>query len=586
MDTVDALARHTLDTLPLNVAVMDAEGTILLTNRAWDEFAGVGPEGDDMVGVNYLEATDTEGDDHAAEAVAGLREVIEGDRELVTLEYPCHSPDQKRWFLMRATPLPATAEGSVVVAHIDITARKLAELQTRRQQRELEHLLGRLQGLVVDVMEAVVQATDRADIERTVCEQLAQVGDYAVAWVGRVDLRREAVVPSAVAGDVALPEDATVPLAGDDPVALAVERHEPEVCRDRNGVALAPLHEAVFAAEAFGWADAAEPAADGGGDGVAAAPGGEADEPAGVEDGQAADSTAVDDGQAAEAAAVEDERGGALAVFPLVYGSTEYGVLTLYAPASDAFDERELAVLQVLARVASTAINAAEGRRILATDSVVEVEVTLRAPGVFFADLSRDLDCVLEYEGTLYGTGDAVTMLFVASEVDPDALLEGARAHDDVREARLVSSSDDGGVLEVVVDVPPLVAALAERGAETTALRVENGQVRATIEHPAGADTRAIVEALEDLYDSVSLAARRERERREQTRGELVADIESALTDRQRLSLEKAHVGGFFDWPREVSGEDLAASMDISPSTYHQHLRAAERKVLDALFDA
>jgi PAS domain-containing protein len=50
MATLDSLARHTLDTLPLNVAVTDDEGTILLTNRAWDEFAGVGPEGDDMVG--------------------------------------------------------------------------------------------------------------------------------------------------------------------------------------------------------------------------------------------------------------------------------------------------------------------------------------------------------------------------------------------------------------------------------------------------------------------------------------------------------------------------------------------------------
>ena len=523
-----SLARHTLDTLPLNVAVIDDEGTILLTNRAWDEFSGVGPEGDDMVGVNYLDATDTDEDDYAAEAVAGLREVIDGDRELFTLEYPCHSPDQKRWFLMRATPLPSAAEGSVVVAHIDITARKLAELQTRRKQRELEHLLGRLQGLVVDVMEAVLHATDRADIERTVCEQLAEVEDYAFAWVGRVDLRREAVVPSVTAGDATLPEDAAVPLGTDDPVALAVERHEPEVCRDRAAVALHALHDAVYT------------------------------------DGN-------DD--------------GALAAFPLVYGDTEYGVLTLYAPAADAFDERELAVLQVLARVASTAINAVEGRRILATDSVVELELTLRAPGVFFHDLAADLDCALEYEGTLYGSGDLVSMLFVASEVDPEELLAAARAHDGVADARLVSAGDESAVLEVGVDVPPVVDELAERGAETTALRAAHGQVRVTLELPAGADTRALVEHVEDRYDSVNLAARRERERREQTRGELVAAIEEALTDRQRLALEKAHIGGFFDWPREVSGEDLAASMDISPSTYHQHLRAAERKVLDALFE-
>jgi PAS domain S-box-containing protein len=561
MATLDSLARHTLDTLPLNVAVTDDEGTILLTNRAWDEFAGVGPEGDDMVGVNYLEATDTDEDDYAAEAVEGLRDVIEGDRELFTLEYPCHSPDQKRWFLMRATPLPPEAEGSIVVAHIDITARKLAELQTRRKQRELEHILGRLQGLVVDVMEAVLHATDRADIERTVCEQLAQVDDYAVAWVGRVDLRREAIVPSASAGVERVADGATIPLGGDDPVALAVERHEPEVCRDRSTVGLDDVHDAIFR-------DVGATAVD--------------DENAGdANAGDANDTHGEGSAGAGEAA----DGAGALAVFPLVHGTTEYGVLTLYASESDAFDERELAVLQVLARVASTAINAAEGRRILATDSIVEVEVTLRSPGLFFADLSTDLDCILEYEGTLYGTGEAITMLFVASEVDPEALLASATGHAGVEDARLLSAGEDTAVLEVTVDAPPLVDELAERGAETTALRVENGQVRVTFEHPAGADTRAFVEVLEDRYGSVSLAARRERERREQTRGELVADIEAALTDRQRLALEKAHIGGFFDWPREVSGEDLAESMDISPSTYHQHLRAAERKVLDALFE-
>jgi predicted DNA binding protein len=34
-----------------------------------------------------------------------------------------------------------------------------------------------------------------------------------------------------------------------------------------------------------------------------------------------------------------------------------------------------------------------------------------------------------------------------------------------------------------------------------------------------------------------------------------------------------------------VSGDELAASMDITRSTFHQHLRAAERKVFGAFFD-
>ncbi len=41
----------------------------------------------------------------------------------------------------------------------------------------------------------------------------------------------------------------------------------------------------------------------------------------------------------------------------------------------------------------------------------------------------------------------------------------------------------------------------------------------------------------------------------------------------------------WYEWPRNVSGEDLARSMDISRSTFHQHLRSAQRKLLDELFD-
>ncbi|WP_282102553.1 helix-turn-helix domain-containing protein [Halovivax limisalsi] len=55
------------------------------------------------------------------------------------------------------------------------------------------------------------------------------------------------------------------------------------------------------------------------------------------------------------------------------------------------------------------------------------------------------------------------------------------------------------------------------------------------------------------------------------------------LTKQQRRSLETAYYEGFFEWPRDVSGEEVASSLDIAPSTFHQHLRKAERKVFDSV---
>ena len=50
-------------------------------------------------------------------------------------------------------------------------------------------------------------------------------------------------------------------------------------------------------------------------------------------------------------------------------------------------------------------------------------------------------------------------------------------------------------------------------------------------------------------------------------------------------ALRKAHVSGYYSWDRSVTGEELANSMGIDRSTYHQHLRAAERKLTEAFFE-
>ncbi len=521
----DSLAHLTLDTLPFNIAVLDREGTILFTNRAWREFAGMGGEPGEMVGTNYFDSMDVSTDEDAARALAGLEAVIEGEQDVFTLEYPCHSEAEKHWFLMRAAALPEHETGSVVVAHIDITQRKLAELRAREKRRELEHLMSRIDGLVHTVTEAVLQANSREETERAVCERLAEVDAYTGAWVGRVDLRTETLVPAAVGDGVALPENATADLDGSDPAVRAVRTGDLQVAEAPDGDGLAAVHRCALSS------------------------------------------------------------GGALAAFPLVYGDTEYGVLVVYAEDPKVFDERELAVLRVLAQFASTAINAIEGRRILATDRVIEMEVSMAADELFFGDIARQLDCTLSYEGTLYEDDGSVVMLFVAETAEPERVVAAAGSADRVETASHVSDGESGSVFEFVVDSPPVVSALAERGAETDAITASPTGVRVTLELPANADPRTVVEHLAERYPSTELVARREHERPEQTKRDLVADIEESLTARQELAIRKAYLGGFFDWPRDVSGEELAESMDISPSTYHQHLRTAERKVLAAVFE-
>ena len=76
-----------------------------------------------------------------------------------------------------------------------------------------------------------------------------------------------------------------------------------------------------------------------------------------------------------------------------------------------------------------------------------------------------------------------------------------------------------------------------------------------------------------------------QRESDAQTEDGFRKELATTLTDRQREAVRTAHFAGFFEWPRERAGEEVASMMDISQTTFTQHLRAAENKLVSALFD-
>ncbi|MFB6223969.1 MAG: PAS domain-containing protein [Haloarcula sp.] len=129
-----------IGSLPLSVAILDTDGTVLATNQAWQSFA----EANDcqmspaMVGVNYLDVTDAADDIFATRAATGLRAVLYGESEQVELEYPCHSPDENRWFVLRARQFTYEGDRYVTVVHVDITERKERERELERYRQLVE----------------------------------------------------------------------------------------------------------------------------------------------------------------------------------------------------------------------------------------------------------------------------------------------------------------------------------------------------------------------------------------------------------------------------------------------------------------
>jgi predicted DNA binding protein len=113
-----------------------------------------------------------------------------------------------------------------------------------------------------------------------------------------------------------------------------------------------------------------------------------------------------------------------------------------------------------------------------------------------------------------------------------------------------------------------------------------DGRAHITLELPPEVDVRTVATLLRDRYTGTELVASRTRDRPATTKQEFIAEVEARLTDRQVTALQKAYLSGYYAPNRSTTGDELAESMGISRATFHQHLRAAEQKLMAEFFHA
>jgi PAS domain S-box-containing protein len=136
--------QSTLNALSAHIAILDEHGTIVEVNAAWDRFARenrlLGKGG---LGANYLQVCHSATGHFCEEAPAvagGIHDVMAGKKTEFHLEYPCHGPKERRWFVVRVTRFDGDGPVRVVVAHENITERKLAELSLRESEGKFRQI--------------------------------------------------------------------------------------------------------------------------------------------------------------------------------------------------------------------------------------------------------------------------------------------------------------------------------------------------------------------------------------------------------------------------------------------------------------
>lgn len=470
-------------------------------------------------------------DEVAAELQDCLDRALRTD-EVQSVEYDAETTDGRRRFEARVVPIDERIRGRRAVVWLarDITERVERERRLRSRQDQLE-TLNRINAVVRQVIETLVEAPARDAIEREVCTQLVDSELYCGSWIaertgeGRLTYRTGTGEADTYLDRVS------------DGIEYATSRERPVARAARTGEIQTTNH-------------------------------------------------ILDDETTPEPlreAARKDDVRSAIAV-PITHEDATYGVLTVLASRDDAFSERERAGFRLLGETIGFTIMAVKNRQLLFADTVVELEFRIDGGDTFSFDLSEEYGCTcsLEWAGT---TAGGRTFQYVTIEgLDGETVRDEADAHDSVEECRLIHDGEDQCTVEIRL-AKSGVRTLVNHGATICDVVVENGVGRCLVEVSQDADIREIADALTVVYANTELVARREVDRPVRTAAERRDRILDELTDRQLTTLRLAYYGGFFDWPRESTGEDIAEAMDISPPTMHQHLRKGLKSILSEFFE-
>ncbi|MFC7081106.1 bacterio-opsin activator domain-containing protein [Halorussus caseinilyticus] len=413
----------------------------------------------------------------------------------------------------------------------DVTHRKVRERTLENQRDELA-TLDRINEVAQEVVRTLISEPSREEIAQAVCDRLVGTELYQVAWVGEPDPHGSEMT---------------------DVVGTGLDDQTRELIRsiDASEDSEEPVPKAYYTGEL-----------------------------------QVVQSVPDDESLPEQRRKDILERGDRAGIaVPIRYGDTTYGVLAVGSDRLAAFSDREVDAFDVLGEVIGFAINAVKHRRLALSDTVVELTLRLSDSESFYVAASEQLDATFRLEGMAAGPEGSLLFYDAVSGADPRAVFDFAAEWDAVEGVRLVSDHGDEALFEFTLTGASLVLTLSEYGAKPREATSEGGQATVVVELPSDADVRSVVERVRTKFPDVELVAKRESQRELQTAREFRRDLDQRLTDAQRTALRASYFAGYYEWPRDSTAEDIAASLGVSSPTFHQHIRKAQQELLGAFFD-
>lgn len=425
---------------------------------------------------------------------------------------------------------------TIIAATVEAALNRLrGERRVESRSEELEAQVERarrleaLTELTQRVEAAITAETSRQGIEETICEELTDLDLFEAAWIAEADVGTDRLSPRAVAG------------IDRDTVETALMRADPDT----------DPHPAVEA-----W--------------------------------QTGDLAAVNDlvgGRRDGWRRTLLGRGaGAICAVPLSYSGVTYGVLAIVADETGVFGDREREALTQLGTSIGHAITAIERQRALESDDTVELEFQGEDSTLSVAQLAREAGCTVRHERTVRRQDGSVSIYYTLTGDPPDNIV--AAATQTLPGTIDTVTRDDQQIMIERQGSSWFGELISEYGGVVRHGEASPTGVTLTIELPQETDTRTVVKQVYETFPGLELTAQRQHRETAPTTQEIVSQLEQRLTDRQYEALATAHAMGYFEWPRESSGEDVANALDITQPTVNKHLRYGKQKVFELLFES
>lgn len=441
-------------------------------------------------------------------------------------EFEEYYPELDRW--LSVTVLPTGDE-------VTLYFRDCSDhYQGRRAIGELRGELDRLtniNALISDVLGELIAASTREEIAATICERLGDTELYAFALMAERELSGDTMTIRAASGSTGRTLDAIENTFDGDavgPEQRAVESGEPQLVQ--------PVGEEMAVPEPV------------------------------------------------RRAAFADGIQSMLAV-PLTYGSSVYGVVSIYATDQDAFSERERTNFETVGEMAGFAINAARHRSLLLSDTVAELTLEIHDEQDPFVHSTATEDGRFSVEGVVPQHDEPLLCYLNVKGGSVEALADTLMSHERVEGCRVLGTHEDGGSLEVSLASTTVIDRLTELGATIQSGSYVEGTGELVVDLPPAEDVRRVAEHITSEFDS-SVRAKREKERVSQSPEEFRDELGDALTERQENALRTAFFADYFESPRGSSAEEVANALGITGPTLLYHLRAGQKKLLAQYFDA